>query len=215
MTTDDLITALSRAPEPIKPCSLANRFALAIIGGLILGLIIIKLTFGFRPDIGVAAPIVALKAGLSALIATFAGGLAITMAKPVARGSDQIRKASAPIITLVCAILAIGAISLYSTTPVERFVAFTGGGFPWCIFIIPLAGLPTAGLMIWALKEAAPTRLALAGAGIGAVSGGIGAMAYAMFCPVDSLAFVTIWYVVGIGIASAIGAFVGVKLLRW
>jgi hypothetical protein len=65
------------------------------------------------------------------------------------------------------------------------------------------------------MKDAAPTRLALAGAGIGALSGGIGAMVYSMFCPIDSVAFVTIWYVVGIGIASALGAFVGVKLLRW
>jgi hypothetical protein len=215
MTTDELINALSRSPEPVKRNRLTLRIGLAIVGGIILGLIAIKLTLGFRPDIGVAAPIVALKAGLSALIATFAGGLAISMAKPVSGGEAQVKLASAPIVTLACALLAIGAISLYSTTPSHRFEAFTGGGFPWCIVIIPLAGIPTAGLLMWAMRDAAPTRLALAGAGIGALSGGIGAVAYAMFCPVDSVAFVTIWYVVGIGIASAIGAFVGVKLLRW
>jgi hypothetical protein len=36
-----------------------------------------------------------------------------------------------------------------------------------------------------------------------------------MFCSVDSVSFVTIWYVVGIGLASALGALVGVRLLRW
>jgi hypothetical protein len=214
MTTDDLISALARAPEPVKRGSLTFRLALAIIGGVVLGLIAIKLTLGFRPDIGVSAPIVALKAGMSALIATFAGGLAMSMAKPVS-DSSQIRKASAPLVTLACALLAIGAITLYSTSPNHRFEAFTGGGFPWCIVIIPLAGMPTAGLLLWALRDAAPTKLALAGGGIGALSGGIGAMVYAMFCPVDSVAFVTIWYVVGIAIAAAIGAFLGVKLLRW
>jgi hypothetical protein len=40
-------------------------------------------------------------------------------------------------------------------------------------------------------------------------------MVYAMFCSVDSVAFVTIWYVVGIGLAAAIGAMVGARLLRW
>jgi hypothetical protein len=215
MTTDDLISALSRTPEPVKPSMLTKRVIIALIGGLVLGLIFIKVAFGFRPDIGVAAPIVALKAGLSALIATFAGGLAMTLAKPIAHGHSKIKRAGAPLVTFVCAVLAIGAITLFSTQPGQRFEAFTGGGFPWCIFIIPLAGAPAAGLLVWALREAAPTRLALAGAAIGALSGGIGAMVYAMFCPVDSVAFVTIWYVVGIGIASAIGAFVGVKLLRW
>jgi hypothetical protein len=215
MTTDDLISALARAPEPVRRSGLTWRIGLALVGGIILGLIAIKLTLGFRPDIGVAAPIVALKAGLSALIATFAGGLAMSMARPVVGGQTQVRKASAPIVILAFALLAIGAITLFSTSPSHRFEAFTGGGFPWCIVIIPLAGLPTAGLLIWALRDAAPTRLALAGAGIGALSGGIGAMVYAMFCPVDSVAFVTIWYVVGIGVASAIGAFLGVKLLRW
>jgi hypothetical protein len=215
MTTDELINALSRAPEPVKPNLLSQRLALAIIGGIVLGLIFIKLTFGFRPDIGVAAPVVAMKAGLSALIATFAGGLAITLAKPVARGQGKAKRASAPLITLVCALLAIGAITLFSTEPGHRFVAFTGGGFPWCIVIIPLAGAPATALLMWALREAAPTRLALAGAAVGAMSGGLGAMVYAMFCPVDSVAFVTIWYVVGIGVASAIGAIIGLKLLRW
>lgn len=215
MTTDDLISALARAPEPVKPKALHLRLGLAIIGGLILGLIGVKLTLGFRPDIGVAAPIVALKAGMSALIATFAGGWAITMAKPLAAGSGQIKRSGGPLVTLVCAALAIGAITLFTTSPAQRFEAFTGGGFPWCIIIIPLAGLPTAALLLWAMKDAAPTRLAVAGASIGALSGGIGAMVYAMLCPVDSVAFVTIWYVVGIGIAAALGALVGVKLLRW
>lgn len=215
MTTDDLINALSRAPEPVKTHALTTRFGVAIMVGIVLGLIGIKLTLGFRPDIGVAAPIVAMKAGLSALIATFAGGLAMKMARPVAAGSRQIGRASAPIVILACALLAIGAVTLFSTHSGQRFEAFTGGGFPWCIVIIPLAGLPTAGMLMWAMKDAAPTRLALAGAGVGAVSGGIGAMVYAMFCPIDSVAFVTIWYVVGIAVASVMGALVGTKLLRW
>jgi hypothetical protein len=215
MTTDELIAALARAPEPAKPASFNMRVALALVAGLVLGLILLKFTFGFRPDIGVAAPVVALKAGLSALIATFAGGLAMALARPQVAGSGQTKRAAGPLVTLVFAALAIGAITLFTTSAGQRFEAFTGGGFPWCIVLIPLFGLPTAALLMWALKDAAPTRLALAGASVGALSGGIGAIVYAMFCPIDSVAFVTIWYVAGIGVASALGAWVGVKLLRW
>jgi hypothetical protein len=215
MTTDELIATLSRAPEPAKPARFQVRIALALAGGLVLGLILLKVTLGMRPDIGVAAPVVALKAGLSALIATFAGGLAMNLARPQVAGSGEAKRAAGPLVTLAFACLAIGAITLFTTSAGQRFVAFTGGGFPWCIFLIPLLGLPTAALLMWVLKDAAPTRLALAGASVGALSGGVGAMVYAMFCPIDSVAFVTIWYVAGIGVASALGALVGVKLLRW
>jgi hypothetical protein len=215
MTTDDLISALARSPEPVKPNLLVQRLLLAVVAGLVIGLVLLKSTLGFRPDIGVSAPIVALKAGLSALIATFAGGLAITLAKPVSSDNGTVKRISGPFVTLIFAVLAVGAITLFSTSPGQRFEAFTGGGFPWCIFLIPLLGLPTAGLVMWVFKDAAPTRLALAGAGVGALSGGIGAVVYSMFCPADSVAFVTIWYVVGIALASVLGAFMGVKLLRW
>jgi hypothetical protein len=199
MTTDELIAALARTPEPAKPARFNMRVALALVGGLVLGLIVLKFTFGFRPDIGVAAPIVAFKAGLSAQVV----------------GSSQTKRAAGPLVTLVFAALSVGAITLFTTSSGQRFEAFTGGGFPWCIVLIPLFGLPTAALLMWVLKDAAPTRLALAGASVGALSGGIGAIVYAMFCPIDSVAFVTIWYVAGIGVASALGAWAGVKLLRW
>jgi hypothetical protein len=215
MTTDELIATLSRSSEPARPSSFKTRVALALAGGLVLGLIALKVTLGFRPDIGVSAVTVAMKAGLSALIATFAGGLALTLLRPIDGGDTQLRRAMGPIVVLAFALLAIGAITLFTTSPGHKFEAFTGGGFPWCIFLIPLLGSPTAILLMGVIKDAAPTRLALAGASVGALSGGVGAMVYAMFCPVDSVTFVTVWYVAGIALASALGAWVGVKLLRW
>ena len=65
------------------------------------------------------------------------------------------------------------------------------------------------------MRAFAPTRLTLTGAAIGALSGGVGAMAYAMYCPVDSAAFVMTWYVLGIALSAAIGALLGAKFLRW
>jgi hypothetical protein len=215
MTTDELIASLARSPEPVEPNRLNKRIAVAVLAGLLLGLLLMKLTFGFRPDIGVAAPIVALKAGLSALIATFAGGLAVSLARPTVPGNAPLARAGGPLVIVVFGALAIGAITLFTTSSGQRFEAFTGGGFPWCIVIIPMFGLPTATFLMWALKDAAPTRLALAGAGVGALSGGVGAIVYSMFCPIDSVAFVTIWYVAGIAIASVLGALAGIKLLRW
>jgi len=215
MKTDELIEALARTPETAQPSRLYRRVALALIIGLVLGLVMIRLFMGFRPDIGVTAPMVAMKAGFSALIATFAGGLALRLAKPIGGTTGTIRRLAMPLVLVILSAVAIGLITLMATEPGLRFVAFTGGGFPWCIILIPICGLPTAMLLVWAMREAAPTRLALAGAAIGALSGGVGAMIYAMFCSIDSVTFVTIWYVVGIGLASALGALAGARLLRW
>jgi hypothetical protein len=215
MKTEELIEALARTPETATPDRLYRRLALALIVGLVLGLVLTRIFMGFRPDIGVAAPMVAMKAGFSALIATFAGGLALRLAKPIAGATGTMRRLSMPLGLVTLSAIAIGLITLMATEPGHRFAAFTGGGFPWCIILIPLCGLPTALLLVWAMREAAPTRLALAGAAVGALSGGVGAMVYAMFCSIDSVSFVTVWYVVGIGIAAAIGAMVGVRLLRW
>ena len=215
MKTEDLIEALARTPETATPDRLYRRLALALIIGLVLGLVLARIFMGFRPDIGVAAPMVAMKAGFSALIATFAGGLALRLAKPIGGASGTVRRLAAPLGLVILSAIAIGLLTLIATEPGHRFAAFTGGGFPWCIILIPFCGLPTALLLVWAMREAAPTRLVLAGAAIGALSGGVGAMVYAMFCSVDAVAFVTIWYVVGIGLAAAIGAMVGARLLRW
>jgi hypothetical protein len=83
------------------------------------------------------------------------------------------------------------------------------------VAIIPLLAAPTALLLTRLLRDLAPTRLTATGAALGAVSGGIGAMAYAMYCPTDSAAFVVTWYAVGIALSAAIGAVLGTRLLRW
>jgi hypothetical protein len=104
---------------------------------------------------------------------------------------------------------------LVGLEPGDRLQAWLAGGFPSCIAGIPLLSVPIALLLIWAWREAAPTRLALAGAAIGATAGGLAAMIYALYCPIDSVAYVTTWYGVGIGLSAALGALLGTRLLRW
>jgi hypothetical protein len=80
---------------------------------------------------------------------------------------------------------------------------------------VPLLAAPTGAGLIWLARGLAPTRLAASGAAIGALAGGIGAMAYSMYCPVDSAAFVATWYALAIALCAAVGAIVGSILLRW
>jgi hypothetical protein len=61
----------------------------------------------------------------------------------------------------------------------------------------------------------APTRLALAGAAAGLLSGAGGALIYALYCTEMAAPFISIWYLLGMMIPAAVGAMLGRQLLRW
>jgi hypothetical protein len=166
---------------------------------------------GVRPDIGVARMPVMMKAMFSAAAAAIMLPLALQLMKP-GRPLGW-RLGAVAVFVAVAAIATITA--LMGEEPARRMEAWTGGGFPWCLVLVPILAAPTAALLTWVMRAFAPTRLTMTGAAIGGLSGGIGAMAYSMYCPIDSVAFVTTWYVLAIAICAVLGAVVGAKFLRW
>ena len=61
----------------------------------------------------------------------------------------------------------------------------------------------------------APTRLRLAGAAAGLLSGAVGALVYSLHCPELAAPFLGFWYLLGMLIPTAAGALLGPRLLRW
>ncbi|MBI3439372.1 MAG: DUF1109 domain-containing protein [Proteobacteria bacterium] len=211
MKTDDLIDMLAKNIEPAERPRWRMRTMLTLLAGLAIAVALVLTFMGMRPDIGTATWAVLLKAAFSATAAASVLPLAMRLMRP---GSPLGWRVAAVLLFVGVSILAT-AIALMGMPSGLRLRSWMGGGFPWCIVLIPIFAAPAAALMVWLARSLAPTRLTLSGAAIGALSGGLGAMAYAMYCPVDSVAFVTTWYVVGIAICAAIGAIVGSKLLRW
>jgi len=211
MNTDDLIEALSRNIEPAPPPRTKGPLVAALALGLGIGAILLVLFIGVRPDIGTAAGPVLAKAGFSAMFAAASIPLVLRFARPGVRGGAMLRLLTG----LVIVSLVIAAIALVGEKPEARMHAWMGGAFPWCLVLIPALATPTAIGLVMLVRSLAPTRLTSAGAAIGAAAGGVGAMIYAMYCPVDSIAFVTTWYAVAIGFCAAIGAVVASHFLRW
>jgi hypothetical protein len=83
---------------------------------------------------------------------------------------------------------------------------------PWRILAL---SAPIFAVVIWAMRRAAPTRPALAGAAAGVFAGAVGATVYGLFCQEATAAFVVAWYSLGIAACAALGAAVGARLLRW
>ena len=211
MKTDDLINMLAKNVEPMERPRWARRMLLMLAVGLLAAAALVLAVVGMRPDIGTSMMAVLMKASFSALAAAVILPLVVRLMRP---GRPLGWRVAAVLVFVGVCVLAT-AIALMGQPTAARMHAWTGGYFPWCIVFIPLLAAPTAAGLVWVMRGLAPTRLTLSGAAIGALSGGIGAMAYAMYCPVDSVAFVTTWYVVGIAICAAAGALIGSKVLRW
>lgn len=212
MKTDHLIDMLARGVEPAERPRWARRMALTIVVGLVVAVLLVAIWLGVRPDLmGAGRMPVMMKAMFSAAAAAMILPVAVRLMKP---GRPLGWRIGAVLLFVgVCAIATV--VALMGEAPEERMQAWMGGGFPWCVVVVPILAAPTAAGLLWLMRAFAPTRLTLAGAAIGALSGGIGAMAYAMYCPVDSMAFVMTWYVVAIALCAALGAVIGARVLRW
>lgn len=211
MKTENLIALLARAIAPSERPRWAVRLALTLLIGLGAAVLLVVTGPGVRFDIGAAPMPVMMKALFSAAAAAAMLPLAVRLMRP---GRPLGWRIGAVVVFVGLAALAT-CIALAGEAPERRMGAWLGGGFPWCLVLVPLLAAPTAALLVWLMRAFAPTQLTLTGAAIGALSGGIGAMAYSMYCPIDSVAFVTTWYVLAIALCAAIGTVVGARLLRW
>lgn len=211
MKTEQLIDFLAKGAEPAERVPYATRVALTLAAGLAMAVVGVALFVGVRPDIGAAVVPVLLKAGFAAAAAAAVLPAAMQLSRP---GRPLGWRLSAALVFAGLS-LAAGLIALMGMPSEARMRAWMGGDFPWCLVLVPLLAAPAAAGLVWVMRAMAPTRLMLSGAAIGALAGGVGAMAYAMYCPVDSIAFVTTWYVAAIAICAALGALIGGRLLRW
>lgn len=213
MKTDDLINALSRGVEPAEKPRWRMNLAITLVVGLIVAAALVAIGLGVRPDIGAARMPVMMKAMFSALAAAVILPVAVQLMKP-GRPLGW-RLAAIALFIGVCVVAT--AVALIGEMPDQRWQAWMGGQgrAPWCLVLIPILAVPAAALLTWFMRAFAPTRITLTGAAIGALSGGVSAMAYAMYCPTDSVAFVTTWYTLAIAVCAALGALVGSRFLRW
>lgn len=211
MKTAQLIDVLARGVEVTEKPGWRLKLTISLLVGLVVAVAVVAIGLGVRPDIGAARMPVMMKAMFSALAAAVVLPLALQLMKP---GRPLGWRVGA-VVLFVALCGACVVVTLMGEEPGDRLATWMGNGVLWCVVLIPVLAAPTAALLVWLMRAFAPTRLTLTGAAIGALSGGVGAMAYAMYCPVDSAAFVMTWYVLGIALSAAIGSLVGTKLLRW
>jgi hypothetical protein len=78
-----------------------------------------------------------------------------------------------------------------------------------------VVSLPALAVILGVLRSRAPTRLVVAGATAGLLSGAVGATAYTLACKNDGALFVAVWNSAAILMMTGLGAAIGRRALAW
>jgi len=213
MKTHELIGLLAADARPVALHALERRFAFASLLGVLGAMALMLLLYGVRPDLRQATdqPMFWLKFGFAAALAAAAGLALLRLARPGMPVGHALVLVALPPLTLWM----LALVALESAAPADRVAMVMGSTSRGCAFSIAFLSLPAFAALLWGLRQAAPTRLRLAGACAGLLAGALGTLVYSLHCPEMRSPFLAVWYVLGIALPTAVGAAIGPRVLRW
>ncbi|UFH51191.1 DUF1109 domain-containing protein [Pseudomonas sp. KNUC1026] len=213
MRTDDLIALLAAESGKVDRHLLARRLALAVMIGVAGAAMLAIALFGIRPDLLDVArtPLFWAKVAFPTALGLGALWFTARLSRP---GVDP--GVTWCVLALPLLLVLLGGAAALIDAPAEgRTPLVLGQTWRTCPFNIALLSVPGFIANFWALKAMCPTRLRLAGAGAGLLSGAAATLAYCIHCPEMGVPFWGIWYVAGMLIPTLVGAALGPRVLRW
>jgi hypothetical protein len=213
MKTEDLIRQLA-GEETAQPvvAPMWRTLAPPSLLGFLCAAVVTAVVLGIRADLASAQAAVMSKLLVLTTLLVAVFPLVNQLSRPNTNVRYQLRLAATPF-----ALSALAAIvSVYGQPPEVRMAAWIGNTIPSCLYLIPLVALPGTLSLMWFVRlRQAPTRLAFAGAAIGAFAAGIAGMVYALHCTIDEPAYILSWYPAAVLISAGLGAIAGRWMLRW
>jgi hypothetical protein len=209
--THDLISILAQDAPVQRPFGPLVRKALA--AGILLSLVLMISLIGLRENLSSAVETarVASKIFTSTVFAACACGLAVRIGQP-----GVPLRARANLLLLPLLLLAVSIAAELFTVPQDRWASsLVGDHAAFCLLAIPLLAIPPLAALLFALRQGAPERPAVAGGVAGLTAAAIASAIYALHCPDDSPLFVAAWYGLASLLVTLVGAMAGHRLLRW
>jgi hypothetical protein len=213
MKTNDLIDMLATGAVAVAPYATRRRYAAALAWGMSGAVVLMLLVLGVRPDLAYAATLPLFWFKVAFVLSLTAPGLLISgrLARPGLPLGRLPALAAAPVLI----VWIVAAVTLRNAAPDQRAPLLLGETWNSCPFLIAMLSVPVFVAVMWAIKGLAPTRLRLAGAAAGLLSGSLAALVYCLHCPEIEAPFVGIWYLLGMSIPTLAGGLLGPRLLRW
>jgi hypothetical protein len=191
----------------------SRRLGLAVLLGLLAAVLMTAALYGVRSDLAEVArtPLFWAKVALPGSLAALGLWLTSRLARPGVRGGVAWGLLGLPLL-----LLWLGAALSLAGAPLDaRADLLFGRTWRTCALNIALLSLPGLVSVFWALRGLAPTRLRQAGAAGGLLAGSTATLAYCLHCPEMGVPFWGLWYVLGMLLPTALGAWLGPRLLRW
>jgi len=212
MRTDDLVALLAGDAGPTKARAFAPRLAGAAAAGAAVSIAILAVWLGFRPLMpAMHSPPFWMKAAYTSLLAVAALVASVGLARPGGRIGAALLLGAVTVAWLAM----MAGHETMRTAAGDMPRLWMGVSWRVCPYRILALAAPIFAVVIWAMRRAAPTRPALAGAAAGLFAGAVGATVYGLYCQEASAAFVVAWYSLGLAVCAALGAAIGSRLLRW
>jgi len=212
MRTEDLIRQLAGDTTTRPRATLWQTLVTPSLITLLCAVVLTVAVYGIRADLAsVQAAVISKQAVFAILVAAI-----LPLVQQLIRPNTSVRhQLPLPVAPFVLSALA-AALFIHEQPADLRMVSWIGHGIPGCLYLIPPVALPGTLVLMWFVRlRQAPTRLAFAGAALGAFAGSIAGLAYALHCTSDEPAYVLSWYPLAILISAAIGAIAGRWMLRW
>lgn len=213
MKTDDLVVLLATGAGTVRRHAAERRYAAAVAMGAIGAALLMLGLLGARPDLAEASrlPMFWAKIGYVASLGVTSLLAVLRLSRPGAHLDGIPAMLAVPVV----AMWVLAAIVLAGAEPALRAGLVLGETWTKCSLLIATLSVPMFGASLWAMRGLAPTRLWLAGAAAGLLSGTVGGLIYCLHCPEMEAPFIGSWYLLGMLIPAAAGALLGPRLLRW
>jgi len=213
MRTDELVSLLATGEGTVERNVVASRYAAAIVLGLVAASLLMLGLLGVRADLAVAIrlPMFWGKLGYAGCLAAASLMAVLRLSRPGARLDWVPTALAAPVLLM----WALAAIALADAEPALRAGLLFGATWAKCPFLIAMLSVPVFAATLWAMRGLGPTRLRLAGAAAGLLSGTVGALVYSLHCKELEAPFIGTWYLLGMLIPAAVGALLGRRMLTW
>lgn len=212
MMADKMIDRLVEDLTPVKPLKTRNglAFTLAVAAAFAAAVAMIG---GVRDDVlmGMAHPMFFLRGGTLVLLGVTGSYAVIAMSQPaVGKGFRGWIWAlfAALLFPVTAAVMAMMAAPDNMAIFVPRY------GLE-CLAVSMLVGTGIAATQVLLLRRGAPVAPNRAGWLVGMSSGALGAAAYSLHCPFNSIFYVGLWYSLAVTICAILGRLVVPRLIRW
>ncbi|MEX3940009.1 DUF1109 domain-containing protein [Paraburkholderia sp. BR10937] len=213
MKTRELVTRLASDVSPIERYAVPRLLTRALLHGLAASAALLVALYGVRSDMPELILTTMFWVRLAFPLAIIAA--AVALAERLGRPGARLRLAGlAAALPVASMLLAAGSV-LLATPPGYRLELMLGTTWRTATANVVLLSLPSLATILRAMKQLAPTRLALAGAGAGLLAGAQGLLVYSLYCSEMAVPFWGVWYVLAIVITTAVGSAVAPHCLRW